>query len=200
MDFPKFKFSYSKSDTINIIIHGGSKGIESQYMRKLYNRSATSDKSTITFNFPYLDRGEENSSGEDLVEEQETIAQIINLISPFNFKEIKFIAKSLGGIALAKYLQNHQESLKDKEIKVVILGYVLGDIDLSSFKGSLTVIQGSNDRFADADAVSRDLSSKDLLDTKVIEIKGADHSYRVPDTKEPKFEDEVVNLVFSEND
>ena len=127
MNMPKLKFSFTKSDTINIIIHGGSKGIESPFMEKLYKKSTANGISTITFNFPYLDRGEENSSGEDLTEEQETIAQIINFISQFNFKEIKFIAKSLGGIALAKYLQNHQEGLSDKEIEVVILGYVLGD-------------------------------------------------------------------------
>ncbi len=200
MSMPKLKFVYSQNDSLNVIIHGGSKGIESQFMRKLYDRSVSSGKSTITFNFPYLDRGEESCSGEDLVEEQETIAQMINLISPFNFKVIKFIAKSLGGIALAKYLQNHLEGLNDKEIEVVILGYVLGEIDLSNFKGDVMVIQGSNDRFGNANAVRKELSSKGLVEAKVIEIKGADHSYGVPDTKEPKFEDEVVNLVFSEND
>lgn len=200
MDFPKLKFSFTKSDTINIIIHGGSKGIESPFMEKLYKKSTVSGISTITFNFPYLDRGEENSSGEDLIEEQETIAQIINFISKFNFKEIKLIAKSLGGIVLAKYLQNYQKDLHGKKIEVVILGYVLGDIDLSDFKGNLTVIQGSNDRFGNAGAVRKDLSSKCLSEARVIEIEGADHSYRIPDTKEPRFEDEVVNLVFSNDD
>ncbi|BCX14213.1 MAG: hypothetical protein KatS3mg085_745 [Candidatus Dojkabacteria bacterium] len=169
-------------------------------MEKLYKKSTASGISTITFNFPYLDRGEENSSGEDLTEEQQTIAQIINFISQFNFKEIKFIAKSLGDIVLAKYLQNNQKDLHEKKIEVVIPGYVLGDIDLSGFKGNLTVIQGSNDRLGNADAVRKDLYSNGLSEARVIEIEGADHSYRISDTNEPKFEDEVVNLVFHYDD
>ncbi len=41
MNFPKLKFSYTRIDTINIIIHGGSKEIELQFVRKLYDRSVS---------------------------------------------------------------------------------------------------------------------------------------------------------------
>ncbi|GAB4285971.1 MAG: hypothetical protein Kow0081_3940 [Candidatus Dojkabacteria bacterium] len=199
MNYPKIKFAYNQTDSIDIIIHGGSKGIESHFINKLFNASTNENHSTLAFNFPYLDRGDESSSGEELVEEQDTIDNILDFLKRFSFKKIHFIAKSLGGIVLAKYIANNGERLTSFEIEVTILGYVLGDIDLSGFTGRLTIIQGSNDRFGNADAVKDDLATKKLSEANVIEIEGADHSYRIPETKEPKFEDEVVSLVFSDN-
>jgi hypothetical protein len=65
----------------------------------------------------------------------------------------------------------------------MIFGYDIGYIDLKTFPGKIVIIQGDKDKFGDIEAVKNDM-------------KGADHSYRVPETKEPIYEDEAVKMAF----
>lgn len=196
MDFPKLKINHKKSEIFNIILHGGSKGIDSEFICKLHDRSVEQDQSVISFNFPYIDRGEQTSSGIELYEEQKSIDSIFNLVRQFNPKKIRVIAKSLGGIVIAKYLLNSPKENTTDIFELIILGYIIREIDLTSFNGGIKVIQGSLDRYGNAESVREDLLAQGLRNFKTIEIGGADHSYRNPETKYAEFEDEVVDLVF----
>ena len=52
------------------------------------------------------------------------------------------------------------------------------------------------DKFGDVEVVKNDMRS-DLKRYRLLSVKGADHSYRVPETKEPIYEDEAVKWLLN---
>ncbi len=44
--------------------------MERDFIQKIINKSKLNNHSVIAFNFPYLDRNEDHSSGPDLIEEK----------------------------------------------------------------------------------------------------------------------------------
>ena len=190
---PRLKHLHNQTENIDVLLHGGSKGFDSEFITKIFNRSAQVGHSVIAFNFPYLDRGDDSSSGEELLDEQEALGQILNYLQPFGYKKIRFIAKSLGRIVLSKYVS--KLSSEDTDVEIVIIGYVLGDIDFTGYSGKISVIQGSEDKFGDDTAVKTDLE-KQGISCNVIRIEGADHSYRTPGTKENTYVEEAISHIF----
>jgi len=192
---PSFQYIHnSQSVILDIILHGGSKGIDSPFIQKLITASKNKGDSVLAFNFPYLDRGEENSSGPKLKEELAALKEVMNFCQASRFSHIRFIAKSLGAIVASYFLK----SLEEKEhhrYSIVVLGYIAGSIDLKGFNGKIAIIQGEKDRFGDINTVKKDMASSVSKDILYFEIKGADHSYRIPETKEPVYEDKVVRLL-----
>lgn len=187
-------FHNSKASTLDVIMHGGSKGIESSFIKKLFEGSIEKGNSVISFNFPYLERGEENSSGPKLEEEVSTLRFMLSKANSKEYSLIRLVGKSLGGIVASYYLSNL--SKKEKKLyEVIILGYVTGDVKLGEFDGKITIIQGEQDRFGNVKTVKKDLKKGISNKLFFYEIKGADHSYREPDTKEPIYEELVVDLV-----
>lgn len=192
---PSFQFFHnSHSNTLDVILHGGSKGIESSLIEELYQLSKNRKHSVLAFNFPYLERGEENSSGPKLQEELATLRSLLGFVDAGFYQHVNLIGKSLGAIVASFYLKSLPPKLL-KQYSVVVLGYITGGIYLKNFPGKIVIIQGEKDRFGDIEAVKGDLKGASSRNIKFYEIKGADHSYRVPETKEPIYEREVIKIL-----
>ena len=107
------------------------------------------------------------------------------------YKYIRFVAKSLGAI-VASYFLKSLPTTEHGRYSIIVLGYVLGSINLTSFLGKIIIIQGENDKFGGIKKVKIDLRNAISKDIRYIEIPSADHSFRDPETKEPLFEDEAI--------
>lgn len=175
-------------------MHGGSKGIESQFIKKIFEICRQLKHTTLAFNFPYLEKGRENSSGPELKEEINTLKSMLKMSNFKQFTHIRLIGKSLGGIVASYYL-NSLSAKERKLYEVIVLGYVTGEIKLKQFNGKITVIQGEIDKFGSIDLVKKDLAGSLSQETVYYEVKGADHSYRDPLTKEPVYEDMAIKFI-----
>ena len=98
MSLPNFKYFHNnKAKTLDIIFHGGSKGMNSSFIQKLMTASRNKGDSILALNFLYLDRREENSSGLELKEELAALEEVMNFCGESRlFSHIRFVAKSLG--------------------------------------------------------------------------------------------------------
>lgn len=195
MKFPQLILHNQNTETANLILHGGSKGIESEFIQKLFDASVKTGATTLAFNFPYLDRGEENSSGDELMEEVQSLSSAIDLLKTLGGKRINIIAKSLGGIVASYYLTNKERDL-GITFSLFVLGYVVEDVkvpivDLDKF----VIIQGEKDRFGDAEKVESRLQKHSTKVTHIINVPAADHSFR-DEQKNPIYEDRAIEELF----
>ena len=176
----------NKSKNIYLIIRGGGPvGVETDFISAIFDTISKTNNSVLCFNFPYCERGEENSSGPDLLEEVSTLKQVINFVHTEGYNRITIIAKSLGGIISSYYFAKYP----DKSIDLIILGYIPNEIKQNAISENLKlVIQGENDRFATPSEVQKIVGSK----VAVIEIKNADHSYQ-DHNKKPIYQNEVLD-------
>lgn len=189
-------FHNSKATTLDVILHGGSGDINSLFMQKLFQHSKSKGNSVIMFNFPFLERGEDHSSGPELREELEVLRKMLSIANSDKFSRIRLIGKSLGGIIAGYYLN----SLTDEEkqlYEVIILGYVTGDVKLKKFTGKISIIQGEKDKFGSIEVVKKDMDGAISQNITYHQIPNADHSYRNPETKEPIYEDKVIEFLNS---
>ena len=189
-----YSYHNSKSDTLDVILCGGSYGIDTDFMKKLFNNSKEKENSVILFNFPYFERGEEHSSGEKLTEEMETVQKYLDYCDYKNYKRVRLIAKSLGGIVGSFYLDKLPE-IEHNKFEIIVLGFVVGSPRLNNFTGKITIIQGQKDKFGDIETVKRELKNAKSKTIKFIEITSADHSFKDPDTKEPVYVDAVIEKI-----
>lgn len=185
----------SKSDTLDVILHGGSsEGMKMSLVKKVYQLSVDQGHSVITFNFPFAERGQDQSSGSELLEELKILQNFLDFCDYKSFKKVRLIGKSLGAIVASFYLDKLSTN-KSERFSIVILGYVTGSLRVKKFKGQIAIIQGEKDKFGDIDVVKEDLEDAMSQNIKYFEIKGADHSYRDPETKEPIFEDDAMKVL-----
>jgi len=189
-----FHFHLSKAKVLDVILHGASSGIISPFMLKIFKVSINKGHSAIMFNFPYFERGENHSSGPKLKEELKTLKMALNIAKFKRFKHIRLIGKSLGGIVASYYL-NSLNPEEQKKYEVIILGYVTGEVKLKDFNGKVTIIQGEKDKFGNVKAVKKDLKGALSKNIAYYEIKSADHSFREPETKKPKYEHKVIKIL-----
>jgi predicted alpha/beta-hydrolase family hydrolase len=197
-DFTSFQYYHnSKSDTLDVILHGGSpEGMEMSLIRKAYKLSVGQSHSAITFNFPFAERGQDQSSGPELEEELVSLQKFLDYCDYKSFKRVRLIGKSLGAIVASFYLDKLPEDEQNR-FSVVVLGYVTGSLKLKSFKGPITVIQGEKDKFGDIETVKKDLRGARSKQIRYYEIKNADHSFRDPETKEPLYENNAMRILSS---
>jgi len=194
-NFPNFEYYFKpNSDALDIVLHGGSVGIDTPFMRKIIECLKKGSNSVLAFNFLYYERGQKQSSGKDLAEELGTLNNLMEFVHAQEYKYIRFIGKSLGGIVASYFLDKLPDNEHSK-YSVIILGYVVGSLKLQKFSGSICVIQGEKDKFGGIEKVKMDLKNANSKDIKYFEIKGADHSYRDPETKSPVFEDEAIKIL-----
>ena len=197
MNLPNFKYFYNnKAKTLDVVLHGGSQGIDSPFILKLISACRDKGNSVLALNFPYLDRGEKNSSGPDLKEELSALKDVMVFCKADSFNNVRFVAKSLGAIVASFFLR---ELPKENQLKysIVVLGYVVRSIDLKCFKGKISIIQGEKDKFGGIEIVKNDMESAVSGRVSFFQIEGADHSYRKPETKEPIYEDRVIDIFSS---
>lgn len=185
---------FKKGTTLDVVLHGGSAGVDSPFIQKLVKHSMGSGNSVVAFNFPYFERGDKMSSGPELSEELATLTNILAEIKVGKYNHIRLIGKSLGGIVASYYL-NSLPPDKMKKYSLVIVGYVVGELKMDRFSGSVIVVQGEMDKFGGADKVEADLIKAACKNLRIIEIKRADHSFRNPKTKESVYEDEAIKAI-----
>lgn len=186
----------SKSDTLDVVLHGGSYDINTPFMQKVFNTCKEKGQSVIAFNFPYTERGEENSSGPELKEELETLQKFLDYCDYKKFKKIRLIGKSLGGIVASFYLDKLDDE-SARKFSVVILGCVVGSLDkLKNFKGQIRVIQGEKDKFGNIEMVKQDLKDAKSKNIQFFEIPNANHSFKDPKTDEPIYMDAAMKILF----
>ena len=183
--YPSFHFFHnSKAEILDVLLHGGSKGVTSSFIQKIFTACQKKGHSVIASWLHIVERGEENSSGPELKEETKTLRNILKIAQYKNYKNIHLIGKSLGGIVISYFLKQLTKK-KQKKYSIIFLGFVVGSVTLKGFTGKITIIQGEKDRFGNIKAVKRNLKNAKLRKVKCYEIKGADHSYRIPETKDP---------------
>lgn len=197
MTIPNFKYFFNnKSKRVDIVLHGSSQGMDSPLIEKIVQHCRKAGDSVLAFNFPYMERGEEKWSGPELKKELEALKSVMEYCQVERFESIRFIGKSLGGVVASYYLKSLKEAdAKVTKYSIVVLGYIAGTTDLKGFSGSITIIQGEKDKFGGIGVVKKDLKEASSKDIKYFEVAGADHSYRDPDTKEPKYEDVAVRFI-----
>lgn len=192
MKTSSLKFVKKESDTLDVLLHGSSGGMNYSLMQNIFDECVKQEHSVANFNFPYFERGEEQSSGPELKEELETLKSVLNECKAEEYKHIRLVGKSLGAIIASYYLKALPKEEQSK-YSVVVFGYVLGSIDVKSFDGKIGIIQGEKDKFGNIEVVKNDLKNAVSKDINYFEIKKADHSYR-NETKEPIFEDAAIEI------
>lgn len=196
MTNPSFKFFYNnRANTLDVVLHGSSQGMDSLFINKVVEASRNIGNSVVALNFPFFDRGEEKSSGPELIEELETLQIVLDECKSETYEHVRLIGKSLGGVIAGMYLSKKNKSDLNK-FELIIFGYDIGYINIKSFPGKIRIVQGSKDKFGDIEAVKKDMVGSVSTNIEYLTIEGADHSYRVPETKEPIFEDQAVSLAF----
>lgn len=64
-----FKFFFNKqAEIIDVVLHGGSYSMDSPFICKIIDASRKANHPVANFNFPYLDPGEDHSSGPEIKE------------------------------------------------------------------------------------------------------------------------------------
>lgn len=192
MNIPSLKFINNKSDTLDVLLHGSSGGMNYSLMQKIAEVCVKQGHSVANFNFPYFERGEEQSSGPELKEELETLQSVLDECKAKEHKYIRLIGKSLGAIIASYYLKALTKEEQSK-YSVIVFGYVTGNIDLKTFDGKIDIIQGEKDKFGNIEAIKNDLKDAVSKNINYFEIKNADHSYR-NESKETIFEGEAIEL------
>lgn len=185
-------FKVQKSDTLDVLLHGSSGGMNYSLMQKIADVCVKQGHSVANFNFPYFERGEEQSSGSELKEELETLQSVLDECKVEEYRHVRLIGKSLGAIIASYYLKSLPKEEQSK-YSIVVFGYVTGSTDLKSFEGKIDIIQGEKDKFGDIEVVKNDLKDAVSKDINYFAIKNADHSYR-NELKEPTFENEAIEV------
>lgn len=189
---PTFTFHHTSSDQLDLILPGSSGGIETPFVQELLQARNNTGNSVVALNFPFHDRGEDHSSGEELLEEQNTLDELFTFLAQFEYQQVNFIAKSLGGIIAAEFLRNRVDDYRYK-FSVTILGYTKWT-DLTHFAGPITVIQGEKDKYGDVDWVRSQLKDAQSQAIEYIQIPEADHSYVDVETGEERQKEVVAAL------
>lgn len=155
-------------------------------------------ENVIGITYPFQDRKEDHSSGEELQEELTYLEQeLLKKENLNNYKEVIFICKSLGGIVANRFIKKYINLISSK-INIAILGYITHDINPEYFIGikKLIVIQGEFDKYGNIDFVKKELKKvNDLFNIELLEVKGGDHSYR-NENKQPVYEKDAINKLF----
>lgn len=194
MKFIKSAILYkdTKTDTLDVLLHGGSGGMDYSLMQKIFDECVKEGHSVVNFNFPFFERRKDQSSGPKLKEELETLKLILDKFKASEYKHIRLIGKSLGAIIASYYLKTL--SIEEQQrFSVVVFGYVTGSIDLKNFDGRIDIIQGEKDKWGNIEVVKNDLKDAVSGDINYFEIKNADHSYR-NELKETVFEDKAIEI------
>ncbi len=190
-----FKFYYNKNNiSLDIILPGGNGGIDSVFITKISELSFKKGHSAIAINHPFYERGEKQTSSRNFKEEITNMLEILEYCHYKDYKNIRFIGKSLGGVISAYYLSSLENNEMNK-YSITVLGYVLGSINLNNFLGDITIIQGELDRFGNIKQVKEDMQNSKSDNITYYEIKGAGHSYENLKTQESEFQDEAISKI-----
>lgn len=127
---PNLEFCYkTKSEELEVILCGSSNGMNSEFMRMLYESGKENNHSVVIFNYLFYDRLEKRGMGDNLNEEVDSLRGVLELCRADGYKKIKLVAKSIGGVIAGKFLKQLKKEEQEK-FALVVLGYDLGWIDI----------------------------------------------------------------------
>ncbi len=176
-----------------LVLPGVNEGLESDFLQNVIARAEHEGHGTLAVNFPHHDRGEKQTSDE-LVDEAQVVQAAIAGLKKESLEPVHIIAKSLGSTVLSKAIGRNPE-LKGLISKVTILGMPIGDVETEAFKDlEVDIIQGSDDRYGNAQRVDEEFGKAGLVPSRVIEIKGGDHSYR-DQNHNPTYQEQAVKAI-----
>jgi predicted alpha/beta-hydrolase family hydrolase len=185
--------SFNTSKRLVILTHGASEGIENSFIQNIIHKFNTQKVSVLALQMPFKDRGENSSSGSELLEELDAVNRAMEMANFFEYDRIDFIGKSLGGIIFSKFLNSQNVNFQTKT-SLTILGYIYGDVEINNYSGKLFVIQGENDKYGSKQDIEKDLNNSISKDKNLIIIPNADHSYR-NENKEPVYQRVAVEML-----
>jgi predicted alpha/beta-hydrolase family hydrolase len=143
---------------------------------------------------PNHDTASDSSPSEGLTIEVNLISNLMHQMAAEGYTKVHVIAKSLSSIVLS-YLLEQQPEIKDQLSKLTILGMPIGDVKTAALKGvTVDVIQGSEDRYGNIQAVAEEFSQANLGPSRLVEISGGDHSYRDVDRR-PAHQTEAIKSI-----
>lgn len=183
---------YDESDSLFIVAHGGSKGLDSPLIAGVADALYNAGVSVVRFNFSYLSEGVKNSEG--CVREVEDLWSVYQLVKQkYPDKKIHIIGKSLGGM-VASWLPDRKGA---KLESISLFGFVVGDVDFGSYTGPVFIIQGEKDRFGGEEVV-REAMKRFQGEYELVIIPNADHSYRKIDSaSEETYERQAVDALLT---
>ena len=186
-------FKQPSSDKIYLILHGSNGNINEPFMSSIFDQvSQTKSGDVLSLNLPYCQRGEDTSSGDELIEEVNFLNQVWQHFNLDSYKDIVLIGKSLGGIVFSFWQTNNP---KANVKKLIALGLVINEYKLKGIKDlDLVVIQGEQDRFGGHDAVEEYLQSNNVKGAKILSIPGANHSFKNT-SGEPEYQDLAIKTL-----
>lgn len=176
-----------QSDILYLILPGVSQGGSVGMVKDITDKLEIAGKTWLSVTYPFQDQKLNAPENQTLEAEKREVSAGCQLIAGGKrFKKMVIIAKSFGALIASKLIEEFRQNYAD-EIDLYILGYIFGDVTFaeSSIK-QLIVYQGEYDRYGNVDEVRQALSW-----AEVIEIAGADHSFR-NEKKEPVYEGQVI--------
>ncbi|MGI5826398.1 MAG: alpha/beta family hydrolase [Patescibacteria group bacterium] len=194
-NLPSFQYFYkSGSKQLDVVLPGFDAGIKLPLMQEVIALSKEKGHSVLSFDYLFFERGDEKSSGMELPEERQTLEDLLNFVQAEQFDHICLIGKSLGGITASFFLRDLPDEEK-KRYSLIILGCVKESVDLTAFPGRVVIVQGGADKHGDIEAVKNLYIGKTSAKVEYYGISGASHGFSDPETKEPKYYNQVIELL-----
>jgi alpha/beta superfamily hydrolase len=194
-NFPSFQYFYKiDSRQLDIVLPGLSDGISLFLIQQVIALSREQGQSVLAFDYLFFERGETQSSGLGLLEEQKTLTDLMNFVWADEFDQIRFIGKSLGGIVASYFLKSIPKE-ETKKYSIIVLGYVKQYIDLKTFPGKIVFVQGEKDKNGGIEEVKKHMQGAVSQDITYFEIPGASHGFSDPETKKPLYYNQVIEAL-----
>ena len=175
LEFEYYKSSAKKA--AYLLLHGIRGGIHEAYTNTVFNKLKSRDDTVLAINFPYMSRGEDRKGISTLLEEMQALQTAYNFLKSADSTPIHIIGKSFGGIVASHWFAQHRDI---EDVDLGIMGYVPGEANVlpDALRGRLrVVVQGDHDRYASPGQIRTELAAHQI-ESEVIEITNADHSYR----------------------
>ncbi|MGL4758121.1 MAG: alpha/beta family hydrolase [Patescibacteria group bacterium] len=185
----------NSSDELIVINHGGSEGIDSEFIQKI--KIKFNNSNTLLIQLPFKTKGDESTSGPSFQEELQSYTEIFEEIKRLNLfttiKSIRFIGKSVGGLIQYIFIINNFDWLKQFNPNLTAMGYLFDHYELSKeVQFPFHIIQGSMDPWGKIEDISQLVNSYTFLTLDIVE--GGNHSYK-NEKKEPVFQDTAIKLI-----
>lgn len=189
----------SRSEELEVVLPGSSRGTGSELIGEIFQKIKDEDISVVMMDYPFHNRLEKKGFGEKVTEEVEALTGLLEYCRAREYKKVRLIGKSLGGVVAGRFLAGL--SRKDQEkFELIVLGYDLGWIDIRDFAGKIMIVQGSEDPFGGIELVKKDMGGAASVDVTYKEIQGADHGFREPKTGKPKYFAKVFDVLIKGKD
>jgi predicted alpha/beta-hydrolase family hydrolase len=182
--------SIPNSEDLNVIVHGGGEGINSDFIQNIKN--VYDDESTLLIQMPFMDRGEEGGTTPTFDEEIITIEEVIKLVDLTKIKNLNFVGKSIGAHILLAYIYKNYTQLDNYNLRITFLGML---VDLFKYDETkpirISILQGTKDKYGSIeDIVTMIKQTKSSL-ISLVRFENADHSFK-DENKNPIYQDDVI--------